>query len=207
MDYRLHGDEAERALRAFDVAAERLDPFDFVPSEGATARIATLGPFYLRPAEWTAMAASSDVEHVVLVNLNTNGEVFRENCWGVEVGDYPFEKLKHDERWNGIGQSAVASPDGTWVLVISNEGHGVISGQSEFVSKLAKRLRGDKDPLFDLVERIFIGRPEKADADARLLEMVSRLYGWEKARRVINELGIDPHLLGNAPEDRSGGTA
>ena len=55
------------------------------------------------------------------------GDVFVPNVWEVGTSEYPFKRLKRDHAWNGIGPSVCWDPDAKWVVVVSDEGHGVIS--------------------------------------------------------------------------------
>lgn len=136
------------------------------------------------------MSAAAGCQSVLLANLTPGGEVFRRNTWEVDVGDYPFDGLKRDEQWNGIGSSAVVAPEGTWVLVVSNEGHGVVSGPKKFVSGFLEGLPVGDEDLAQLIERLFIGRLEKTEVDTRLLGMLTRLYGREAADRAVRHSGI-----------------
>lgn len=102
---------------------------------------------------------------------------------------YPFEHLKADLDWDGISQSVLWDADGSWLVVVSNEGHGIVAGQAKFVDDVARQLPHRDDDLAEIVDRLIAGRPDTADADSRVWEMVSRLHGTDEAQRIRNELG------------------
>jgi hypothetical protein len=175
--------ENDEALAALARIAERLDPFDFVPCAGVTGRIVTLGPFHLRPAEYDVVMGAGRSSPVLLANLTPYGVVGRGPTWRV-AGRYPFEELKADSAWDGISQSVLWDSGGSWLVVVSNEGHGIVAGDRGFVEDVERRLPHRSEDLVEIVDRLVAGRPQTREADDRILSSVARLYGPVEARRV-----------------------
>lgn len=178
------------SLSALARVAERVDPFDFVPRANVTARIVTMGPFHLREAEFAAVMETSGARFAFLANLAPEGEVGDGPAWRVPR-TYPFEELKSDADWDGIGQSVLWGADGSWLVTVSNEGHGIIAGQRGFVDEVERRLPHRGDDLAEIIDRLLGRRPETVDADARLMAMVARLHGADEERRIRDDLGDD----------------
>lgn len=174
------------SLRALPRVAERVDPFDFVPHKGVSARIVTVGPFHLRQAEYDAVFDASGAVLALLANLTPDGEVSDGPVWSVSR-TYPFEDLKSDPAWDGISQSALWGADGSWLVVVSNEGHGIAAGTEKFVDALA-RLLPHQDDLVEIVDRLVVGRRDSAEADNHMFAMVARVHGADEGQRIRDQL-------------------
>lgn len=183
---RLPQPEANRASLLFDRIVQRPDPFAFVPAPMVAARIVSIGPYYLRPTEYAALQRVVPGSTILIANLGLDGSLFAENVWRTQIWRYPFDELKSDESWNGIGSSAVWGADGAWAIVTSDEGHGVAAGSAAFVAEFTRELSWKSEELADIVERIcggFIGSDPQAD---RVRSMVERIYSEGEARRIFD---------------------
>jgi hypothetical protein len=176
-------------IRVLRSIAENIDPFAFVAAPGTAARLVTIGPFHPRPDEFFAIGEVVGGSPALLANLSPEGEMFVPNVWEVATSDYPFARLKADHAWNGIGSSVLWDPGGTWAVVVSDEGHGVIAGSATFVGHLRDRLPNGRETVGEIAERLYIGSPESRDADQRLVQMIARIYGEAEAQRVVTALG------------------
>lgn len=185
---RLSPSDARESVEILARVAVRLDPFDFVPRDGVTARIVTIGPFYPRESEYATVMDAAEPGTVLLANLMPDGSACRGGPVWTVSGRYPFEDLKSDPDWNGISESVLWHSHGTWTVVVSNEGHGILAGPSSFVSRIATNLPHHNDDLREVIERLVGGRPDTRDYDDRLLAMVSRLYGAAEARSIRSRL-------------------
>jgi hypothetical protein len=176
------------SLGALARLAERLDPFDFIPRAKVAGRIITVGPFHLRQSEYAAVMDATDSTSVLLANLTPHGDVGDGPAWRVSR-TYPFEALKSDGDWDGIGQSVIWDENGSWLVIVSNEGHGIVAGNERLVGEVARRLPHRNDDLVEIVDQLVAGRSETVEADGRVMAMVARLHGPEEARRVRDRLG------------------
>jgi hypothetical protein len=185
---RLTPSQAAGALAALAKVAVNVDPFDFVPAPGVCARLVTLGPFHLRPAEFAAVMSIVGDTPAALANLGFHGSVHGESMWEVTANMYPFEELKRDGAWNGIGSSVLWGLRSEWAVVASDEGHGVIAGSPEFVRRVRAGLPHGEDDLAVVIERLHVGSSAEVAEDESLLRMVRRLYGDLEAERVASQL-------------------